>query len=110
MRYLIVFVEFIEHSKLDVFSDFVITETYAIVEITEPYDRVMIFDRPIPLESQAMADGFIISIPLVIVGKSSSKMCSDKTHSRVRVFEPDSATTFVASHSRKSGLVAFLAL
>ena len=89
---------------MDQLSNLIITKSYPVVKIAKPNYGVVVFDRSVLLESESMAYGLVISIPLIIVGKSGGKMSCNKTYSRVRILETNSTSALVASHSRKASL------
>lgn len=76
----------------------------SVIEVTKPDRSVVISDGSILLESQATINGFIVSISLVVIPKSSSQMSRDKANACIREVETDRTASFVASDSGKTGL------
>lgn len=72
MNYLVVFVQALEVADMAESLHFIIAEAYPVIEVAEPDDRIMVLNRSVPLEAQAMADGFIVSITFFVIGKASS--------------------------------------
>lgn len=76
MTYLIVSIEGLQIAGLNKPPYFVITQANSIVEIAEPDNRIVVFDRAITLEAETMIDGSEVTIPLFVIGEASGKMSS----------------------------------
>lgn len=70
----------------------------AVVEVSKPYRSVVVCDRPVFLEAQAPVNGFIVSVPLIIVCESSSEMGCDETYAGVGKVETDGTATLVTGN------------
>jgi hypothetical protein len=104
LDYLIILVQLVVLILPYQFSHFLVAKAYAIIEITQPYNCVVIFDRFIFLKSQTVAYRCVVSVPFIVIRKSCGKMSCDEAEFRIRQLETDGASTFIASHSRKTGL------
>lgn len=65
----------------------------------------MIIDTTITLEPQAIMDSPVVSVPLVVVGETSSKMSCDKADWRVCIVKADGYRTLVSCHPRHTSLL-----
>lgn len=65
----------------------------------------MVINVPVPLEPQAMMDGGIVSVPLVIVGKAGGKVGSHETNGSIGIVEPNRNRTLVTGHPRHARLL-----
>lgn len=73
-NHLVILVQSTKVACLNQAADFIIAETYPVIEITEPNDGIMIIDGSVPLEPKTVADGMVVNVPLLIVRKASSQM------------------------------------
>lgn len=99
VQYLVVAVEPLEIVLKQKVPDILIAETNSIIEITNPYDCIMVFNRSIPLESKTTFDSLIISISVIIVGESCCQVSRNETESSVGIIETNCTSTFVAADS-----------
>ena len=74
--YLIILVQRLKIARVDKSPRSLITQANSIVEITMPYDRIMIVYGSVALEAKAVAYSPIISIPFFIIGKASCQVGS----------------------------------
>lgn len=101
---LIVLVQALEISNFDHLSSPLVTHTDAVVEVSEPYDGVMVLDSSVALKAETMADGAIVLVPFFVVGKASSKMCRHQTDRRICIIHANGDSSLVASNSGHAGL------
>lgn len=117
---LVVVVEAGEVFGFDEGGDAVVGHADAVVEVAEPDDGVMVVDDAVSLEFEALVDGLDllvcirrgievahmeILVPLIIIGKPSCQMRSDKAYRGIRIFHPNSHSPFIARHPRQPSLL-----
>jgi hypothetical protein len=64
-------------------SGVLIVEIDSVIEITDPYNRVVVFDSFIPLKLEAMVNSIVVSVSLLYAHGPCCKMSTDKTDPRV---------------------------
>ena len=69
---LVVFIEFSKVTLGQSIVDPLIGQPYAVIKVAKPYNSIVVFDRPVSLETQTMTDSLVISISLLKVCESSS--------------------------------------
>ena len=72
ISHLVILVELFVLSFLDTISHFLIRKANTIIEVTKPYNAIMILDRAIFLESEPLTDCCVIFISFIIIAKSGS--------------------------------------
>lgn len=65
----------------------------------------MVIYSPVPLKPQSMMNGVVISIPFLVIGKSSSQMCSHKAELRVSIVHPDGHSSLIPCHTRHASFL-----
>jgi hypothetical protein len=102
---LVILVKLAEFVSVNQLSSTLVAYADAVVEVAEPYDRLVIIDRPVTLESQTVGDGAVVLVAFFVVGETSSKMRCDETDRSIRVLHPDGNCTLVACHSTHTSLL-----
>jgi len=121
--YLIVLVQLLQVPPLDECPRLLITESNAVVEVSQPDDALycslaryllnckdtkpltVIFDTPVPLKPQPMVDRGIVLVPLVVVCKARRHVGSHEADGRACVVEAYSNGSLVSGHARQAGLL-----
>lgn len=117
---LVVVVEAGEVFVFDEGLDAVVGHADAVVEVAEPDDGVVVVDNAVALELEALVDGLHslacmkcsigdaymeVLVPLIIIGKPSCQMRSDKAYGGIGIFHPNSHSPFITSHARQPSLL-----
>lgn len=105
LAYLIVLIQCIEITCLDKLPRCIIAEAYSVVEISQPYDCIVVFDGSIPLEAKTIADCTIVTIAFFVVSKTSREMGGYEADAGVRIFHSYGHRPFVSRHARHASLL-----
>jgi hypothetical protein len=101
---LIVLVQGLEIAYVAQSLDLLIAKPNTVVEVTQPNHRVVVFDRPVALELESMADCLIITITFLVVGEASSKVSRNETNRRIAILDANRNSSFVPCHTRHASL------
>lgn len=99
IQYLVITVEPLIIVLKQKLSDILIAETNAIIEITNPYNCIMVFNGSVPLKPKTTFYGLVIPVPIIIVGKSCSQVSCNETESSVGIIETNCTSSFIAANS-----------
>ena len=97
--YLIVLIESFKVSNLHELPYFFVTQSDAVVEITQPDHRFMVVNGAVSLKPQSVANGLVVAVPLFVIGEASREMGRHETDGRVCKLHPDRHGAFVTSHA-----------
>lgn len=64
---LIVLEQRVKIAMVDEVSNLVVAEPDAVVEVSEPKDRLVIVNRPVPLESKPLRNGAVITVTIFVI-------------------------------------------
>jgi hypothetical protein len=102
--YLIILIQRLEVTHMTQSLNLLVVKTNAVVEVTKPDHCIVVLNRSVTLELQAVTNRFVVTIAFFVVGKAGCKMGCDEADRRVAVFHANSDGAFVTSHARHASL------
>ena len=104
MTYLVVLIQCIEIACFNQLPDFVVAQANSVVEVSEPYDCIVVLDSSISLETEATANCPIVTVSVFEVGKTSGQVGGYKAYAGVRVLHAYGHRPFVSCHAGHASL------
>ena len=104
MTYLVVLIQRIKIACFDQLPCFVVAQANSVVEVSEPYDRIMILDSSISLETEAATDCTIVTVAFFEVSKTSGQVGGYEAYAGVRVVHAYGHRPFVSCHAGHASL------